>query len=407
LKTTKKKIVILGAGIEQLKAYKISKELGLVVIGVDKDFNAPAFKIADYKINVSIKNTDTIIAQLKKYLPIHGVFTLATDFPVSVSKIAKKFKVSAIPVKSALNASNKILMKKKFNDFKVSTPSYKVVSSLLNFYKELINFKKDFIIKPSIGRGSRGVYLLNTEMKKSYLKKFFMKSYYESEQRKVIIEEFLNGPQISTEGFFYKRKYKTIAYADRNYSNLSKTKPYILENGGSMPSTIDNKIKEDIDKLIKKACNAININWGTIKSDIVIHKNQPYIIELAARISGGYMASHSIPLIYNFDLIKYSIKECCNLKNNIPKIQRKTKLYMCQRFLFAKTGKIKMIRGINKIKKNKKIYFYNFYVKNGKYQKKIQSHSDRSGMIIAFSKSLKNAIREANKYINNIKIKYY
>ena len=113
MKTTKKKIVILGAGIEQLKAYKISKELGLVVIGVDKDFNAPAFKIADYKINVSIKNTDTIIAQLKKYLPIHGVFTLATDFPVSVSKIAKKFKVSAIPVKSALNASNKILMKKK------------------------------------------------------------------------------------------------------------------------------------------------------------------------------------------------------------------------------------------------------------------------------------------------------
>ena len=88
---TTKKIVILGAGIEQFnRLIKFCKKLGLVVIGVDKNSNAPAFEIADYKINVSVKNTDTIIAELKKYYPIHGVFTLASDFPVSVSKIAKK-----------------------------------------------------------------------------------------------------------------------------------------------------------------------------------------------------------------------------------------------------------------------------------------------------------------------------
>ena len=99
MRINKKKIVILGAGIEQLEAYKISKKLGLVVIGVDKNSNAPAFEIADYNINISIKNTDTIIAELKKYCPIHGVFTLASDFPVSVSKIANKFKIKAIPIK--------------------------------------------------------------------------------------------------------------------------------------------------------------------------------------------------------------------------------------------------------------------------------------------------------------------
>ena len=74
---------------------------------------------------------------------------------------------------------------------------------------------------------------------------------------------------------------------------------------------------------------------------------------------------------------------------------------------FAKTGRIKIIRGINKLKKNNEVYFYNFLVENGTYQKKIQSHSDRSGMIITFSKSYKDAIKQANKCINNVKIKYY
>ena len=408
----KKNIIIIGAGKEQVRAYEIARKFNLTIIGVDKDKKAPALKYADYKIYASVRKISVIKKTLRKFLKqkkinkINGIFTMANDVPFTVSSLSKAFGTKSISIQSSLKASNKILMKKSFYDFKVNTPSYKVIDSLSNFFKVLDVFKKDFIIKPSDGRGSRGVYLLNSQMNNKYLKKFFLKSYYESTDRKVIIEEYLDGPQISTEGFFYKKKYITIAYADRNYSNLFETKPYILENGGSMPSKIENKTKKKIDELIKKACNSINIDWGTIKADIIIHKKKPYIIELAARISGGFMASHSIPLVYNFDLIEYSIKECCGLKNKIPKIKR-TKLYMCQRFLFAKTGKIKKIIGINKLKKNNKIYFFNFSIKKGKYQKEIQSHTDRSGMLITFSKSYKDAIRLADKYISGIKIKYY
>ena len=39
-----------------------------------------------------------------------------------------------------------------------------------------------------------------------------------------------------------------------------------------MPSKIENKTKKEIDKLIRKACNSINIKWGTIKADIIIYK---------------------------------------------------------------------------------------------------------------------------------------
>ena len=52
------------------------------------------------------------------------------------------------------------------------------------------------------------------------------------------------------------------------------------------------------------------------------------------------MASHSIPLVYNFDLIEYSIKECCNFKNNKPKILKKLNFICAKGFYLPKLEKL-------------------------------------------------------------------
>lgn len=406
MRINKKKIVILGAGIEQLEAYKISKKLGLVVIGVDKNSNAPAFEIADYNINISIKNTDTIIAELKKYCPIHGVFTLASDFPVSVSKIANKFKIKAIPIKSALNASNKILMKKKFKKFKIDTPKFCIIKNFTEFRKRIKKFNQNIIIKPSDNCGSRGVFLLDKNYNYKKLKYYFEKSLKFSSEKKILLETFLEGPQISTEGLFIKNKYKSICFADRNYSGLYKTKPFILEDGGSIPSAINKKMQNSIDYLINKACHALNINQGTIKGDLVIFKNKPYIIELAARISGGYMATHSIPLIYDFNLLERAIKQACDIPVSDKINLKPKKKFLCQRYFFCENKYLSKIKGIKYLRKNKNIKHFEIYAKPGQKLKKVQSHAERSGMIIALDNSYKLAQKKAEDAIKKIKFIY-
>ena len=58
-----------------------------------------------------------------------------------------------------------------------------------------------------------------------------------------------------------------------------KFKPRIIENGGSYPSEYHKKYYEKINVLIKKISKSLNIYNGTIKGDIVIHKNKPYVID--------------------------------------------------------------------------------------------------------------------------------
>ena len=45
---------------------------------------------------------------------------------------------------------------------------------------------------------------------------------------------------------------------------------------------------------MQRAADALNISWGPFKGDIVLENNIPYIIEIAARLSGNYLATHHI-----------------------------------------------------------------------------------------------------------------
>ena len=40
---------------------------------------------------------------------------------------------------------------------------------------------------------------------------------------------------------------------------------------------------------------------------MVLHEGKPYIIEIAARLSGGYFCSHEIPLNTGVDFVRQSI----------------------------------------------------------------------------------------------------
>jgi len=48
-------IIILGAGIMQIPVIKTAKQMGLNVIAVDKNPDAPGFKYADVKLPYTIK----------------------------------------------------------------------------------------------------------------------------------------------------------------------------------------------------------------------------------------------------------------------------------------------------------------------------------------------------------------
>ena len=104
-------------------------------------------------------------------------------------------------------------------------------------------------------------------------------------KNKILLEEFLSGQQLSTESVVYNSKVVTVGISDRNYDKLKDYSPYVIENGSDLPSYYTKRYYKKINSLIKKIAKKSQIKNGSLKGDLVIHKNKIYVIEIAARLS--------------------------------------------------------------------------------------------------------------------------
>ncbi|MGR3218591.1 MAG: hypothetical protein ACUZ8H_02070, partial [Candidatus Anammoxibacter sp.] len=89
----RKRLLIIGAGVEQVKAYQVANKLGVDVIGSDMNPNAPAFEYANGRIIASTRDVEGTIKAVRQYhvsKPIHGVMTIANDVPLTVACVAEE-----------------------------------------------------------------------------------------------------------------------------------------------------------------------------------------------------------------------------------------------------------------------------------------------------------------------------
>ncbi len=403
----KKTVVIVGAGLEQIRAYKVAKSLGYLTIATDIDKKAPAFKFSDYQLICSTRDPVATLEKLKGLtdrIKIGGVMTIGNDAAETVALIASHFDLVGISQKAAFGASHKKKMKEYFLKNDIRSPQYFVVNSIEELREAASRLGFPAILKPSDGRGARGVLYLETL---SELENAFSYARSNSKTKVLILEKFIEGDQLSVEGIFVKNRFHAIGYADRNYSRLNYTKPFIIEDGGVIPSKYEGDILENTRELIEKASNSIGIYEGPVKADIIISKDGPMIIELAARLSGNYLASHHIRWSLGVDLVQAVLKYAMGEKIDIRDLTPKKRKYLAARYFFPSPGYIHAISGIENAKKDKTIKRIKLYRKKGDVQPPIEANVHRAGVIRCIGDSLeevtKNIERARDKVVFTIR----
>ena len=402
MKEKKEYLLIVGANIELVEFYIEAKKMGLNIIGIDKNPKSVAFKYADKKIISSTRNTDEavkkVVAFSKKY-KIIGVATSSHDVPLTVAKIAKKLNLKSISIKNALIASDKRKMKDFFIENKISTSKYFLCKSFKEFSKKKI--KLPIIIKPIDGRGSRGVTYHEDLSKIKWALNYAKEN---SKYNEILVEEFMAGRQLSSEGFVYKKKYFQSAISDRNYSNLPTTKPFIVEGGGQLPSTINKTMKSEVNKFCSNVAKRLNLESGPIKFDLVINEKKIKCIEFALRLSGGFFSSLQIPKIYNINLMKMTILD--SIKKNIPinYLLPKRKGSMVVKYIQAhKKGKYLGLKNIKILKNKKKVFYFKILAKKNSQVDIAQHNAARLATFACYDRSLKLAKKKANYIESKIK----
>ena len=391
----KEYLLIIGAGLELIEFYLEAKKIGLNIVGIDKNPRAPAFKYADKKIISTTRNSSEVLNKILKFSKknkIIGVTTSSHDVPYTVAKIGKKLGLKSISIKNSIIASNKKKMKNFFLKNKITSSKFFLCKNISEFTKKKI--KLPLIVKPIDGRGSRGVTyhedLSNIKWAINHAKN-------NSDFKEVLIEEFMHGRQLSVEGFVYKKKYFQSGLADRNYSNIKKTKPFIIENGGNVPSTVTKKIEKKITLFCSKIVKCLKMISGSIKFDIVVNNKKIKCIEFALRLSGGYFSSIHIPKVYNINLMKITILNSINKKISYKDLLQHKKGHLVVRYIFpTKKGKYIGLKNTKLLKNKKKVLYFKKLLKKNSQVNLSKHNAERLATFAYSDKSLKFAIKKAN-----------
>ena len=399
--------MIIGGGVEQIPAYERAKNRGLRVVGTDIDPNAPALQLADHVLIVSTKDAQATALKAEEFNRIHkidGVMTIANDVPYTVALVANQLGLPSMELHSAALATDKLLMKDAFTKSGVECPWYSEVNSE-NQLAQLTDDRdrQDYVVKPTDGSGARGVLLINGE---TDVKWAYSEAVKWGRSGSVIVEKFIPGLQLSSESFILDGKCFTPALAERNYSRLDQFRPHIIEDGGTIPALIDASLNEKISDLILRGALALGIERGIVKGDLVIGEDgEPLIIELAARLSGGWLSTHQIPATTGVDLVNAVISDALGIdvkeSDLVAKFNRATAI----RYFFPPEGKIVAIEGLDEIARSSGVLKYGIFRQVGDFQPKVLMHPDRFGFVLVEADTREQAIELVDQTISKLTIK--
>ena len=402
----KKVLLTLGCGIDQISGILKAKEMGLYIIGLDGNPNSKGKQYCDEFYTVSIKHIEQIekFLQTKLTKEVDGVIAFGVDIASIVAQTADILNVNyTIPYKSAWLSENKFASKEFMRKCKIAIPSYKLLDNIEDVNKFIDNYNFPIILKPIDNSAARGIsYIKDTRD----LDNYYQYALKFSREKKVQIEKYLDGPQISTESFIIKGKVYNIGFLDRNYNDMDRFLPNIIENGGDMPSIfMKEKHKEQLKKYLEIISKKLNIQNGIIKGDIAIHNDMVYIIEFALRLSGGNFSTICIPKSTGVDFIKIAIKLHLNIPIDEQELVIQENNHIALRYKFSEDTKKGIIKEIKTPKTDENIIFFALHVKLGEMiSEKTTDHSKRLGFVIAKGDTREMAIQNAQKFLDEVEV---
>lgn len=400
-----KTILIVSGGIEAADAARRAKELGYYVVVSDRDPEAPGFAFADSCLIADVYSPTETAAAAERYnrkiRRIDGVICVAADAPVTAATVAHRLGIQGLPLHAAQTACDKLAMKRCFSDAGVPVPWFAPVETPQALQRIAIERGNNLVIKPVDSRGSRGVQQI---AQVADLTKAFMLAREHSPTERVMVEEYLEGPQVSTKSIIVNGKCFTPGFSDRNYEYLERYAPFFIENGGDLPSQLSDETQFKVRAVVARAARALGVTDGTVKGDIVVHKGEPYVIELAARLSGGFFCTREIPLNTGVDFMGAALKLAVGDEVLVDELEPKHQTPVIQRYAFPNPGKIVRVAGAEDAQRLSGIADVVVTAKPGDIIPPAGDKRPSAAMVLATGTSREAALQAANDALACLKI---
>ena len=400
-----KTLWIVSAGIEAVPAIRRAREMGFHVVVSDGDPEAPGFAWANDCIIASIYDALETLDAAHRYCrnkrTLDGVICVAADAPLTAATLAEDFGLPGISVKTARLTTDKLAMKQCLLEAGIPVPWFAAVDSVAELRRIVGEKPLPLVLKPVDSRGARGVLKLTPDTDLSWA---FDYSTGFSATGRLIIEDYLSGPQISTESILCEGRAVTPGFSDRNYDRLEEFAPHFIENGGQQPTRLSGQEQRSVMEVAEQAATVLGIENGTSKGDMVLTAEGPKVIEIASRLSGGWFCTHQIPMATGVDFLGAALRLAVGGTIGLDEVRPQRQGAVAIRYFFASPGKITAIQNVDQFRQRSWVRLLKIFSKPGDFVEPVTDHTRRSGFVLTVGETRQQAVERAEQVTGAVRI---
>jgi carbamoyl-phosphate synthase large subunit len=334
------KALCLGGSIWQVDLIRRAGEMGLETLVADISLDCPGRRIGHAFVQVDTNDRGALLSiardhgislvlaeQTDRVVPIAAFINDALDLPGLRPEVAERF-------------TNKLAMRKALQgkvpmpDFEeVSTPSEALEFARLNGYP--------VVLKPKRAQSSMGVFKVDDA---KALCEAFAETVVHSQDGKILLERFIDGPEITVEGLCLDRRFHVLAVSEKEHYSFN---PCVARRLSYPPRYSEARMR-NIMETATTVVQSLGLQDGITHAEYRLDGDLPYLVEVAARGGGNRIASCIVPHVSGVDMYEKLIRRLLGESVIMPASQHKAAVLD---FLDFAPGHVAAMRGLDEVRR--------------------------------------------------------
>jgi biotin carboxylase len=387
-------VLFVGSGRHQRRAIRRARDLGLRVVGVDRNPDALGLREADVGEVVDFMHVDAV-AEVGRRHRVDGVLTVSADRAVPVvAAVAERLGLPGIGTETAHLMTHKVAMRTRLADAGVPQPRYAAVRSIHDAHAALDAVGLPAVVKPADSGGQRGVFRIET---RDDLDAHLHAALAESPTEEAILESYHEGLELNGLVIARGGRVTPLTLSDR------LRPPGIGFGVGWIhvyPATVYGDRLRGSERLASRSARALGLETGIAFPQLIAADDgRIVVVECAARIPGGQMTDlvrHAVGV----DLVEVQLRMALGEELPDGLVTPRFRQPLAIRFLTAapgplKPGRVIRVGSLEKVLARPGVVQAETYLAKGEVIRPVRLDGDRRGYVIAVADTNLEALDRA------------
>jgi len=279
-------VLVLGGGLTQCDAIASARRLGLRVVVADGNPHAPGMVLDDegvVSVTVSFTAVDELLAELERRgLHVDAVLPYGSDLSVlPASRVARRLGCAGIDLDPATACTDKVEMRRRWRAAGLPVLPHAVATTASEARRAALELGLPVVVKPPDNAAQRGVQLVTEP---AALDDAAAEALANSPSGRVLVEQYVEGPEIAVTTFSSSGVTATIQVTDR----VTGPPPYLgICLAHVYPSELPPDELAAVEELLPRAADSLGVTDGPTYSQVRLRDGVPYVLETGARLGGG------------------------------------------------------------------------------------------------------------------------